>query len=605
MRRAVGLLAAVVLMAGGLVGCGIPDETAVRVRGSGPPPGLADGGDSIGRPPPQRGDTRDRAMFVANYLAAPAGNLSESVERVRQFLAPERRGTFKPEAEINVVRLLDAPLVNPGSQEVTLRVQHVGVLRANGALEPPTAQESTYTLVVSEAEGAGQGFYVTSPPPLLLMSDTALANYYQTRSIYFWNNDQTFLVPDLRYLANEVSREKTPTQILQWLTGGPSAWLADAVAKLPDGTGPTGNVVPDAHAGKLEIGLTAPAVPTNDKRALDRLGRQLMWSLRPNWTNELILKVAGQPDASFTGNDFLSSNPSYQLTDAPQRFCVYQGRVSRLKFPGGPTGPVPLVSPEINQDVRTAGLSRSGTTTYAALVVAGQRLVVGAARDGQQANFQTTRLPPGPISRPVWLTALSGGEPERGTGLIAAAGRLHRFSSSGVQTREVVLPGVSGGVTAVAVAADGYRIAYVAGGNLYVTVVTSTGTDVRAMPSRQVRTSLEGITAVDWSGEKLLVVAGKRKDTGRSAIVDVRVDAGIEYLRLSDLGEAQVSHLAAYPAKPSGTTGPAPGAAVTYVVNGLAYELLGQEELIEESEVLGAAPPANPPARPSAPFFLR
>lgn len=610
MRRAVAVLAAVLLVFLGAAGCGIPDETSVVARGSGPPPGLGSGSDNT-KKSSRRGDTRDRGQFVRNYLAAAAGNAANPVDNVREFLAPASRSSFKPEPDLNVVRLTEDPLISPGSEEVTLRVQHVGLLRANGALEQPTAQETTYTLVVSEAEGAGDGFYVTRPPQLLLLSDTALADFYQPRSIYFWNTDRTFLVPDLRYLSHEVSPEKTPTQILQWLTGGPSSWLAGVVEPLPNGTGAIGNAVPDAAARRLQISLTAAAVPTNDKPALDRLGRQLMWSLRPNLDNELIVKIAGQPDTSFTGDDFLASNPSYQLLNAPERFCVYQGRVSRVAGPGGPSGPVPLLTEEVNRDVRTAGLSRSGDTTFAALVVgdrAGQKLVVGAARDGRPATFVPAALPRGAVSRPVWLTAPSAGDPVRGIGLIAAGGQLYRFTSSGVEPRRVTLPGIAGPVTAVAAAPDGYRIAFVADGNLYVTVITTTETEARAVRSRPVRTSLSKITGVDWSGENSLIVAGERGDTRRVAIVDVMVDGGLETVRLPDLGTAQVSHLAAYPARPVPTANAVvttPGAAVTYVANQVAYELFSPPEPIEAGEVVGAPPPGDPPARPAAPFFLR
>ena len=53
-----------------------------------------------------------------------------------------------------------------------------------------------------------------APPVALLLDVEALQTYYTERTIYFWNNDGTALVPDLRYLPKEVPRAGVPTKLL-------------------------------------------------------------------------------------------------------------------------------------------------------------------------------------------------------------------------------------------------------------------------------------------------------------------------------------------------------------------------------------------------------
>jgi hypothetical protein len=591
------LLAGAVLAAG-LAGCGIPDETDVVTHGRpGPSPGMVPGGDST-RTGSTRDATRDREEFVANYLAAAAGEPEGAVDRVREFMAPGVQATFKPPQEIRVVRLTEKPLINPGRSSIQLHVQHLGILKPTGELAPPKSRETKYELTVTD-EGA-QGLFVTDAPPLLLLSQEALDNQYQRRLIYFWNREYTALVPDLRYLPVAVPRERQPTKIVEWLTAGPSDWLESAVELLPDNTKPINNAA-DVGNGKLQVNLTAAAVPAGDEQAVERLGAQLLWSLRPYLTGQLELKIEGQVRRVFGREDHLHSNPSYGLPDRPESFCVYEGQVRRLISSVNPTDPVPLLTGEVNRGVRSAALGRAGDTTYAALVVAdgaGQALRVGAAGPGQTVTFTRARLPGGTTSRPVWASLPADGAPGGGVGLVVAGGRLYHFSSDGTDPRPVDLPDIPGPLSTVAVAPDGHRIAFIAGGRLFVTVVTASGTRWQATSVREVRTSLRQLAGVGWTAEDLLIAAGVSAASDRVTIIDTTVDGAVEYGRLTDLGTARVTGLVAHPVNPTSTGG---GGTVAYVADDVAF---AGSARIQASQVGGVTPSPGSTAQPTAPFFL-
>ncbi|MFY1636130.1 LpqB family beta-propeller domain-containing protein [Solwaraspora sp. WMMB335] len=599
----IAVLATVVLLGG----CGIPENTDVRVDGQGPAPGLPSGGEGAQTPASRLDERNNTETFVLNFLQAAAVEAERAVEQVREFVAPQHRADVKepnPEVVLTVVRLRERPQITraeAGVDEVALSVQQVGLLRPNGALEPLPAQASEFTEYTFQVGGVGgeQGKFILNPPQVLLLSEEALKTFYWQRTIYFWDTSQRALVPDLRYLPVAVPRERQRTVLLESLISGPSTWIAPAVQALPSGTRSGGNV-PDT-GDRVKVTLTAEAMPSNDPRQLDRLAAQLMWSLWPDFGNDLELTIQGQSPQVYRGADLLAMNSTQALLETPERFVVYEGRVHRLRSSARAGEAVPVLTEDINKDVRTAGFTRAGGTTYAALAVARegrQRLVVGSAT-AAGSSFDTISTAFDTIGRPVWLKAPND------VGLVVADGMLHSFRAGSTAIEPVTLPGLDGAVDSVGVAPDGHRIALVVAGELYVAAL-SRGEQVEVSPPRRVPTSLSDIAQVDWVAETLLVAAGTNPD-GRVTLYDVTVDGAIETSSPRDLGGASVTHLAGYPANP--VSGGSVGARM-YVANGIAYDLFEPSEQIRLEEVEGVDPaaveaePEAPAGNLSAPFFL-
>jgi hypothetical protein len=252
-----------------------------------------------------------------------------------------------------------------------------------------------------------------------------------------------------------------------------------------------------------------------------------------------------------------------------------------------------------------AALSRSNSHTYAAVVVqdgARTALRVAGVRTGERAALRNVAVPGGALGHPVW--AVTPREPQSGAiGLIPVGGLLYSFGARGDTAHPVPWPG--GGrqaISAVAVAPDGHRVAVVAGGRLYLTVLITGGDGVQLAPPVEVHTPMRPLTAVDWSSEGWLVVGGTRADEKRVAIMDITLDGALSISRLNDLGTEQVSYITAYPVSPLDTR--QTSYSVAYVAGGVAYNALAEPTKIAPADLVNTA---NSPASAvtTAPLFLR
>jgi hypothetical protein len=496
------------------------------------------------------------------------------------------------------------PLVTPGDPEVTFNAQQIGTLKSNGSLEPSLDAPREYTLKVGQIAGQS-GYFVLDAPKVLLLSDTALDNFYDRRTIYFWNNENTGLIPDLRYMPRDIPSAQRPTTIVNWLVNGPATWLTDVAHGLPNGTAAPDNV-PASTNGTLTVTLTSQAVPAGDTKALDRLRRQLQWSLRDGPDPfTLQLKIGHQDSGSFAEGDYMSSNPAYRLVNQPERFVVYNGVVRRLTKSSQPDAPIPLLKPDENKNISAAAMSTSSTHTFAAVVVGSgksNKLKVAAVTNGQQGALKEVGGLAGTLGRPVWAVTADN-DPAGAVGLITVNGKLYTFRPDGSPAAPVAWPRALGQITAVSIAPDGYRLALVAGGQLYRTTL-DTGGDAPSLSKIEqiLAPGFSTVVSVAWSSETYLAVAGVRDDSPRYAVVDVTVDGAVRYTRLDDVGKGAITYLTAYPSNP--VTRGENADIESYEVAGAAWDVLNVPERIAVSDLSG--PTASPPPgqTPTAPFFL-
>ncbi|PRX25654.1 LpqB family beta-propeller domain-containing protein [Actinoplanes italicus] len=600
-RRAMAGVTVAVLLLGG---CGIPDNSDVTVVGPGPSTGTSSGGSGL-RSRITRDSTNDRAEFVNNYLSVAAGDYDSAVERVKQFMSKDAQEGFKPPAAPRVIRLTGKVAVEPGRDTVRIPYQMLGTLGKNGLMEPSTEPETgTFELQLEEA--ADDGLYVRQAPPYLLLSDTALDSFYDERTIYFWNSERTGLVPDVRYLLSDVPIEQEPTIILNWLIGGPAPWLQDAVEPLPEDT-KLENKVPAIRDDRLEIRLSAQAVPTEGAdEAMERLRKQLQWSLRTRLPEFLELVVGHQEPRTYSGDDFLASNPAARLVPTPERYVIYDRTVRRLVESTRPSSDlVPGLAPEANKDVSRAALGTSDTHVFVALVTGSgknERLRVGNTPLGSQTKpAEIPGLPAG-MGNPVWAVTPAAGA-ERAFGLIIAGGRLWRFSAKGGPAQEVAWSSPSGAITAITVAPDGRRVALVVGGRLYRAVLNVSGDGMALTALEQIFSPFSTVTAVDFSGEGWLAVAGVLPPDQLISITYLSIDAALKSPVLEDMGkEEKVTYLTTYPANP--ITRRNNVGTVLYSTGPNAWEALSSPVQILAKELAGQVGEPRPDVVPQAPFYL-
>lgn len=593
-KRRLVLAAALLLV---LAGCGMPTQTDVKVAGPGLSPGPG-GGVDIQRPLPVRTDAATPHELVANFLAA-AGDPANAEEHTRAFFQPQDQDGWKPGNTINVVRYRDADVVvtpEGSSYRVELTVRHVGVLDADtGVLQPPTETNTKYHFKVVHAADSSLAIADwDARQQHLLLSTTALVEFFQERTLYFWAGNGADLVPDLRYLPLVVDNKERPTHVVKWLLEGPSAWLRPGLDELPENVALQGNVTsPDDR--RLEVNLSAPDVGKNADQ-VDRLAAQLRWSLAPDLVSDLVLKIDGQQK---------KVNKSYRpevtdLPSSPERFAVQNGQVRPLAVPGteAPAGSAVLES-EFNVKVLRAALARREDDYAAALVRrVGGRLQLWVGWRG--SDGAVVYRPVGPtyatMGRPQWLPGRAGQ-----VGMVVADGRLFRFERD---TGGLTAINAPIGISAMAIAPDGHRIALVVNGRIQVAPTTgdqneqqSVGPTARVLP-----TVLTQPAGVGWSRQDRLVAAG-RLPGGQTGFLELSVDGAIEEQGV-EIGNARVAQLVAYPDNPERSANL--GVAL-YEADNRAYQLFGTvPEEINAAEVVRGPKTASPPPdqSPTAPFFL-
>lgn len=606
-RRALLALGLALVLLTAPAGCGIPGHTDVRADGGGQLPG-ADSGGVVGREPPKRTDSGDEVKpFALNFLNAAAGEASTAYERVADFIAPSSREQWEAgrDGSINVVRLDDkrnlTVTTHEGSSTVKITVEQVGVLRPNGELQPPVQQQTTYTFVVGKmttgdvrrADEDADGLYVLDPPPVLLMTGDALAGYYDQLTIYFWSRSGRQLVPDLRYLPRSVPAGRRATEVLGWLTGGPADWLKGSVNEFPRGTKPIGNAA--ENEGRLVVNLAMDLEPMAQDAQLKQLGTQLVWSLREVYPDgRLELMIRDQSRAVFDVQEQKQLNPVYPVQGAVARYSLLAGVIYRVAEAGEVADSPPPVGPAQNRDIVSADLTRSGATVSAALVTTTGRLHVGSGRTTVE-QFKVSPKAYRQLGQPSWLRSTGSPNP---VGLITAAGQLYSFGSDATLTA-LPLSGASGPVSAVSASLDGRRVAFIAGGDLYVAALTGVDRSVGVGQARRVPTSLRRPAAVAWSDDNTLVVAGQ-DSLGQSALYDVTVDGAVELPRVEDLG-GTVEHLVAAPYNPVRNENPQ----VMYEANGTTWSAdSAGSSRIDASQLVGVKDPLSAGrVQPTAPFF--
>jgi hypothetical protein len=600
--RRVRPLPTALALAAVLAGCGVPSESGIVVEGPGQQAAPAFGDDGTSEPP-GRADTNDPVEFVTNYLAAAAGDPKRAVERAGAFFATGARAGWSPEPTLQVIRVRGKPELRDTTtatgEEVGVTATVLGTLGADGMFEPQMPKTQTFVFTVGTAE-RGTGLFLRGAPGSLLLSDEALRNYFEFRPIYFWSTDQQVLVPDLRYLPRrDVPAPQRPTLIIDWLLNGPSPWLEQAVEPLPPEARRQGKV-PVSEDGVLRVELSK-AANVDDAKQVGRLATQLRWSLRTGSTNPVLELRVDTFKQTFGDAEYLTANRAYRAGAERPRFCLVGGQVRRLESAqGAPPAPAPVVPEVANRGVVRAALA----------VVGGQNLIAlfRYARDGRVTlevgaapglvslvRTKLTAESAQSVGQPVWLPG------SRDTGLVVVDQELLRFQAGTDAVARV--KGVPDRVSAFAIPPDGRRIAYVSGDRLYVAPLLRSDNDVSVGPPTQVPTTMADPTAVGWSQQDWLVVAG-RTEAGYG-FEDITVDGAARDLPRNASLTGPVTHLVASTDDPSDAAG---GGQVLYEGGAdRAYEIFREADRLDPAEVAG--PPVSPapggvPAYPKSPFYL-
>ncbi|HEV2887422.1 MAG TPA: hypothetical protein VGX49_10960 [Jatrophihabitans sp.] len=518
MKRWVGLL----LAAGLLAGCtGVPTESKPLVVRT-----VDHGGPDVSQAnitPKAGADSRSIVIdFLSASLAADAGH-----SQARQFLTNAAGRKWK-DATATVVsddwRIGVQTLTGRGATiEVTGR--RVGQVDETGVFSPSpkgigAGDPETFTFELVQVEGEWR---IDQLQPGVLITESSFVATYQRRQLYFYDQSETTLVPDLRYCA--LSGQALGTWLLAALLAGPRPELVQSVInEVPDKVGRPAVVDSDP------IMVEMPGTGQLDGHARDRLAAQLAYTLDQVRFVGAPLKLtdSGRPvvipaahGTTFSAVNFSSAGPN-SVPPGVEPYFLRDGAVIR----GVDNKPISGVLGQPGRGLTSVALRRTAAGDLQVAAVSGNRLETGTTREST-TKLSKVVLPAGALSRPEWRPHAD--EVWIGVG---TKGSIFRVDEEGVLKRvSITLPvgGLPPGqVMALRFSPDGVRLAAVlraADGSMtaWVGSLVTSSSDVRIDSFEPLTPASLVVRDLAWAdATKLQLVAGASND--ETAVWEVMSD---------------------------------------------------------------------------------
>jgi hypothetical protein len=311
---------------------------------------------------------------------------------------------------------------------------------------------------------------------------------------------------------------------------------------------------------------------------------QLAWTLRPLiLPRRLQVRIEGRP-VSFDGrrshspDDFGRLNGVPQGTDGAIGYYLRGGEVFRLAQEGTPE--VHVGSDDDNEDdndppVVSAAMSRAADLAAVVREQNGRWSLWVGRRSGPSRTIryhEVSGLPPGPIGAPEWAAGI-GSAP--GSFLVTVAGAVYQVEPGKravtVSTRSI------GRVDELSVAPDGFRVAVISRGRLYLGGLVQDGDKVILQELRPVTDQFRHAVDVAWRTEHEVVVVDR-------GLWQVKVD-GLEAAELPS-GDKTSGQVAGYPTSEG-------NGRVLVTVDGHLYEVHSKK--LDAPANYSVAPPGGSP----------
>ena len=218
---------------------------------------------------PSDGDSQEEV--IRGFLAAGTAPQND-YSTAREYLASTLKGSWSPSETTLVQRgALTLTPVDQFEVRVTTGVQaevtNQGQFQAKA---DDYVRDLDFGLVRQDGE-----WRISAAPNLTVVIAPVFAVIFEQYSLYFFDRQLEYLVPDLRWFP---SRASTTTLITSALLDGPSEWLREGVASaIPSGT----NLAIDSvaiDAGVAQIDLTARALVAGVTQA-QKMRAQLLATL--------------------------------------------------------------------------------------------------------------------------------------------------------------------------------------------------------------------------------------------------------------------------------------------------------------------------------------
>ncbi|HEY5881709.1 MAG TPA: LpqB family beta-propeller domain-containing protein [Nakamurella sp.] len=520
---------------------------------------IADQVDPVAPDAPTPGAQPDQ--IVRGFIAASArpdadGGTGSSFAAARQFLTPDAQANWQPSTQPVVILddnyRTEVDSTAPGS--VTVTGNSPGGLDTSRSFHSISAgfARSMHLVKVDDEWRIGD------PPAELILTGSDFPAAYRQRVLYFLDPSETVVVPDIRHIVIGQTPANRASRLLALLLDGPAESLTDAVtSSFTDRSSLRSNPSVDSD-GVLQVDFTG--VNTSTTEARRALAAQVVWTLSPT-TPRISISVDGVPldpaQPVYTINSVTSFDPDRlpgtgQLASDPF-YVGPSGAVTGLLDGKPVAGPLGTGSPAV---LSAAASATTGVTAAVAVDPGGgQQLLLTSPEQVDRADpaLKADALTQPSLTRSgdeAWVVQNGRTKPE-----------VYRVSTSGTPSRERVpaeeLDG-KGDVTALALSPDGVLVAIVAGGQLYVGVLTPAEGEGASAPTATtaagagrdesagqvplaisrltpLRSDLHDVGPVTFANSLELVVAAATAPDGFRGLWNISID-GYESRKITDNG---------------------------------------------------------------------
>jgi hypothetical protein len=221
-------LALVAIAALTLTGCAkLPTDSEVKV-GSDIQSGLTT--DYLYYSPSGPDEAATQQEVISGFINAATGPQND-YQVAREYLSRDLAAKWNPSAELLVGD--SRPVIEVlGSTEANVTVKAVARVDELGRYQE-LVPSITRVLKYSMVEENGQ-WRINQAPDSIVLVRPVFDVLFRSYSLYFYDNQDRYLVPDSRWFATRIS---TGTRLVSALLAGPDYWLTDAVSSaFPTGT---------------------------------------------------------------------------------------------------------------------------------------------------------------------------------------------------------------------------------------------------------------------------------------------------------------------------------------------------------------------------------
>lgn len=479
-----GALAVLVGCLAGLTGCAqLPDSSAPQALGT-----LDRQPTSSDPLPPIAG--REPEALLQDFVQATADPANRH-QAARQFLTPSAAVSWDDAASTTIVEKPDTLRESRTDDSATyvIRTRKIGELKADGSYR---VLEGTLEDKVKLVKVGGE-WRIDDLPTGVLVERTAFNKTYRRHSLYFGNQAGTVMVPDVRWIA--APKDQLTQKLLGLLTEGPQPALSPAVRNLVSGPVTLRGPVTKANGDPDNVGVGAGGVlidfsggSTLDARARELLAAQVVLTLsEAEIFGPYMLLADGKPlDDRFAVNGY-----TRQDVEALSPASVARNRIGLHAVRDGS-----LVRVTDNGIVPAPGFFGSTHTLQSVALAPDGQVVAAVADSGRPepepgrtliiGTYDGTGFPVatgGTISRPSWTSdGTSAWAVVDGDRVIRA---VHDRNSGNVSVQDVdisefIAPASNPSstltprlpITELRISPTGVRAALIAGGKVYLAVVT-------------------------------------------------------------------------------------------------------------------------------------